>query len=193
MLNYIQYIAQDIALHINDLHKSAHGGSKTGEKLLFEHLSVSFRMFVRLRVTEEQDVEDIVQDTLMTIANKYRTIEFETSFAAWSYRVLENVLGRYYRSKKRRARVIAQGGESQSLPPAPEENPMLKSRLLECLKLISKTKLRHARILTLHFQGYSVKEICKRLGLSVNNLYVMLWRARAMLAECIEKGMSTHE
>jgi DNA-directed RNA polymerase specialized sigma24 family protein len=46
---------------------------------------------------------------------------------------------------------------------------------------------RHARILVMKYQGYRTAEICERMSITPNNLYVTLSRARAMLKACLEK------
>ena len=179
---------REITLHINALYEQARSGEKAAEDRLFEALSVSFRLFVRHRVRDEQDGYEIVQEALLTIARKYRGIEFESSFSAWGYKVLEHVLMRFYRSQKTRDRFFSRTSDDELPQPSWEPDPTLKPRLLECLQKISGTKLRHARILTMHFQGYSSAETCQRLDISLNNFYVILSRARKLLETCLENG-----
>ena len=85
-------------------------------------------------------------------------------------------------------KVFARSSDETVQQAGQEIDPTLKSRLLDCLRKLSKTRLAHARILTLHFQGFSVPEICDRVGISSNNLYVRLSRARKLLANCLENG-----
>jgi len=175
-------------LSINALYEHSRSGDKTAEKLLFENLAVSFSVFVRHRTQSPDDVHEVVQEALTTIAAKYRDIEFETSFSAWAYKILEHKLLHYYRAEgQRRARFVTTANQRNDAAYA-DIDPTLRRRLLDCLKMVSQTRLRHARVLTLHFQGYSIKEICHRLGVTTNNLYVMLSRARTMLKTCLEKG-----
>ncbi|MCP4703685.1 MAG: hypothetical protein GY865_03665, partial [candidate division Zixibacteria bacterium] len=47
---------------------------------------------------------------------------------------------------------------------------------------------RHARILNLHFLGYTTEEICSRLEITKTNMYSLLSRARSMLELCLNKG-----
>lgn len=179
---------RETALHINALYEQARDGEKADEDRLFQALSVSLRLFVRHRVRDEQDGYEIVQESLLIIARKYREMEFESSFSAWAYKVLEHVLMRFYRSQKTRDKVFSRTAEGEFPQPSWEPDPTLKPRLLDCLKKLSDTKLRHARILSMHFQGYSSAEICQRLEISTNNFYVILSRARKLLESCLEKG-----
>ena len=173
---------------INALHKEAAGGSRAAEQQLFDALTVSFRLFAGHRIQNRDDLEEVVQEALMVIARRYQEIEFEVSFAAWANKVLENTVLKYYRSKGTRQRIFDAGTDGMDEVASYQPDPMLKKRLLDCLREVSRTRLRHARILTLHFQGYTVDEICRRLGITVNNFYVTLMRARNLLAECLGRG-----
>jgi DNA-directed RNA polymerase specialized sigma24 family protein len=61
-------------------------------------------------------------------------------------------------------------------------------RLLTCLKKINKINSAHARILNLHHLGFSTAEICRKFGWTHNNFYIRLFKARALLHDCLEKG-----
>ena len=61
-----------MATDINTLYQQASAGDSTAAEQLFCLLGVSYRMFVRHRVMNSQDCEEIVQDALTTIAEKYR-------------------------------------------------------------------------------------------------------------------------
>ena len=174
-------------MNINELHSQVSSGGPRAEKQLFEKLTVSFSVLVRHRIREEADILEIVQDALTVVASKYKEMEFTTSFSAWSYKILEHVLLRYYRAKGYREKLFVRTDEMDTVAGNYEPDPALKAKLLECLKQLGRTRLRHARILTLHFQGFSVEEISSRLGVSSNNFYVMLSRARGLLQGCLKQ------
>lgn len=171
-------------MNINALHSDLISEEGASENELFEYLTVSFRLFAQQRIWNEQDSEEIVQDALMTIAKKYREIEFTTSFAAWAYKVLNHKMLDYYKAKRVRVdahtRIVDEGNPDMSSKP----DSALKRQLLKCLR---KMRGRHARVLNLHYQGYSTDEICDKLDLKPGNFYVVLSRARSMLELCLEK------
>jgi RNA polymerase sigma-70 factor (ECF subfamily) len=177
-----------MATDINGLYHQVLAGDSTAAEELFCLLGVSFRMFVRHRVMNGQDCEEIVQDALTTIAEKYRTVQIESSFAGWAYKVLNNKVLDYYKSKRvRSARTTPIEAAEHDLIGAAAD-PQLKTRLLDCLRKIHGANSFHARALNFHYQGYSTEEICAKLGIASNNFYVMLSRARTMLRVCLEKG-----
>jgi len=175
-------------LTINELHALAKGGDNQAENRLFCSLTESFRLFVQHRIWDEQDAEELVQDTLATIAEKYRGIDFAASFAAWAYKTLENKLLHYYRTKHGRESRFAQMTDDQEHEDFRASDPALKRQLMNCLRRICEANNRYARILNLRYQGYSTEEICERLGITRNNAYILLSRARSMLKLCLEKG-----
>lgn len=147
----------------------------------------SFSIFVQQRIWNRQDGEEIVQDTLMTIKDKYGNMHFETSFAAWAYKVLENKILYFLRSKRYHENKYLRVPDYNQ-PHQVFSDPVFKRQLLDCLKKVSVKNIRQARILNMHYQGYSTDEICDKMKLTRNSLYIHLSRARSMLKFCLEKG-----
>lgn len=173
---------------INELHKLVLSGDKEAENLLFKNLSDSFLIFAQHRLWDRADSEEIVQETLMTITAKYKEIKFETSFSAWSYKVLENKLMSFHRTKKSREEKIRQLTEKNMTSPNWTPNPTLRLKLRECLQAISKYSSRYARIINLSYQGFDTDEICVKLKTERGNVYNLLSRTRRLLRTCLEKG-----
>ena len=174
-------------MDINELHRLAAAGDRVSEEELFRQLTARFRLFARQRVWDRADADEVVQETVKTIFEKYRQIKFETSFAAWAYRVLNNKLLTFMATKGRREKKIEEQIERQ--PAVQNEGGGdLEARLLACLSDLNRANSRHARILNLHYQGFTVKEISTRLGLTRTNFYTILSRARTMLAACLDRG-----
>jgi RNA polymerase sigma factor (sigma-70 family) len=179
---------QGTSAAINVLHKAVASGDSSAQERLFGCLTARFRLFVRLRITDRQDAEDVVQDALATIIREYRDMTFSSSFAAWAYKVLDNKVLSYIQSQSRRARRIERDPPEYVEAEADLPDPRLKSRLLNCLKQILKVNQRYARSLSLHYQGYGTEDICRRLDIKANTFYSLLSRARTMLDNCLETG-----
>jgi RNA polymerase sigma factor (sigma-70 family) len=175
-------------LDINSLYKNTLAGHDDSEEKLFSALVVRFRLFVRLRVWNEVDCDDIVQNTMLVIAREYRQTEITTSFSAWAYKVLENRILRYLKEKKTETKRIGAMSPDLSASSSSEPDLRLEERLLKCMKKVAETNRNYARILNLCYQGYSTHEICEKLKITPNYSYVALSRARSMLEICLEKG-----
>lgn len=175
---------------IDNLYLLARDGDQKAEEQVFSRLSARFQLFIRRRISDAQDREEVVQDALMAVCKDYKNVTFRSSFAAWAYKVLENRLFYYYQTKKSRsarARKLAEMEQVSASSPEDEEID-LKQRLLNCLRGICKSNPRYARILNLHYLGYGSDEICERLSLTHSNYYSILSRARSLLEYCLGKG-----
>ena len=112
---------------------------------------------------------------------------FETSFSAWAYRVLSFKIQDHVKRARTRRRLDEQLAEGTDRNPSAPADQQLLARLISCFRKVSRSNPRHARILNLHYQGYSTREICEKMSISSNNLYVVLSRARKALESCLEK------
>jgi len=172
---------------LNGLFQAARTGDRAAENTLMQHLTVSFRLFTQHRLWSEPDTEEVVQDALLTIATKYRDVEIESSFAGWAYRVLQNKIMDYVKKRSTRRRLDEQWNRDGQERAAVTPDPDLRSRLIDCFRKLARRNSRHARILNLHYQGFASPEICRKLGITENNLYVLLSRARRALELCLGK------
>lgn len=173
---------------INDLHRATESGEKGPEERLFQALTVRFRVFVLRKVGDQGAAEEIVQEALMTIARLYRQEKFDTSFSAWAYNVLKNRLKDHFRRSRRESDRMEFRAETPQPPADWTPDPTLESRLVECLRQISRRSPIYARALNLKHLGYEASEICDRLKVTANHFYVSLSRARSLLKHCLEKG-----
>lgn len=124
----------------------------------------------------------------MVVFQKYRAINFETSFAAWAHQVLQNEILKFYRSQANRAKILVRDHDDSVSASTWNSDLELKRRMLECIKKICGAYIRYARILNLKYQGYTGEEICERLAITPNNFYSMVSRARSLLDTCLETG-----
>ncbi len=174
-------------MNINEFYNIAREGDRAAESSLFRQLTVSFRLFAQQRIWNDQDAEEVVQEAVLTISERYRDITFETSFSAWAYRVLNHKILDYIKRKGRRQKLIEQVRQETDTELTWQPDPDLRARLIECFQKMNGSNPRHARILNLHYQGFTTGEICSRLKLTDNYFYVMLSRARTALEVCLEE------
>ena len=175
-------------MNTNDLYEKARNGDDAAENRLFEQLTVRFRYLATLKLGNEADAEEIAQEALMVISKEYKEITIEISFAAWAYKVLENRILNFLRSKTVRQCSFEEKKRNGDSLNGHHPEPNLKRRLLECLRQLSNSNSRYARILNLHYQGFTTNEICEKMEITSGNFYVILSRARSLLQECLDKG-----
>jgi RNA polymerase sigma factor (sigma-70 family) len=180
-------LAMEPGQAIDELYALAQRGDTTAKERLFARLLVSFRVIARHRMWRDEDADDVVQDALMAVVGKYEELTVESSFAAWAYRVLNNKIVDHYKIKRIRSGKVEQLAQKQAATKTHDPDLTLKLRIKTCFSKINQAHRQHARILSLHFQGYTTDEICLRLGITRNNCYVSLSRARAMLEKCLNQ------
>jgi RNA polymerase sigma factor (sigma-70 family) len=173
--------------HLEDLVTQAKAGDKKAEELLFRYLLVRFKAIAKRRIGTRADAEDVAQEACVTVLEKYKAAMYPRGFPAWAYKILRNKIGNYYKGKPDRdsQEDIDRIPDALSVPPDCDTKMML----IRCLRQIMEKNPTYARILNLAYQGYRTEEICRRLGITSNNFYVTLSRARKMLKKCPERGV----
>ena len=173
---------------MNHLLLQARKGDKIAEKQLFECLRVRFRHFAGRIIRDKDAVEDVVQEACVTVLEKYKTTTFPKGFSAWAYGVLNMKIRKYLeRTAVSQKRSVPESmANNLKVMPSVLSDPDLKRRLIECLKRILEVNRRYARALNLSYLGYEVDEMCQRLNVNPNNLYVILNRGRSMLKDCLQ-------
>jgi len=175
-------------LDLDLLFENARRGDTAARDELFLHLRERFKLVLHHRIWNRSDAEDILQDALVNVELKYRELEIEKSFAAWAHRVLINQINQYYRRKGiKDSRLVHLDGEAGEYAMSTTMLE-LERRLVDCLRKLHSVNRRHARVINLHYQGYTTDEICGKLNFSRGNLYLLLYRARAMLKRCLDNG-----
>jgi len=173
---------------ISEIYGLAAGGDRKAESKLFEVLTERFHLFAHLRVWNREEAEDLVQEALAVVAAEYRAVKIESSFAAWAHKIMENRLLGYIQKRRREKGRVISGGNNEYLTASWTPDPTMRLRLLDCLKKVCEANPRYARIINLHHLGFSRQEISGRLEITLDQTYVVMSRARAMLKECLEKG-----
>jgi len=140
------------------------------------------RNFIRRRVADQGDAEDILQDVFYELVEAYRMMKPVEQVTAWLFRVARNRITDLFRRKKREARsepaAIAEDGETlqwEDLLPSPDAGPQaayVRSVLLEELDAaLDELPDEQREVFIAHeLMGYSFKELAAQSGVSVNTL-----------------------
>ena len=170
---------------LNQLLTRAKAGDKMAEEELFRYLSVRFLALAKRRVGEGV-AEDIAQEACVTVLEMYKTKEYPKGFAAWAYKILRNKIGNYLRNKNdmQRGPYIEHVVNTSTV----KTDCDLKRMLIRCFKQLVKRNRTYARALNLVHQGYKTEEICTKLRITPNHLYVILNRGRLLLGSCLQRG-----
>ena len=146
---------------------------------VFERHYSSVLSYVRGKIGNEQDAEDLCSDAFMYCYNQYDTYDPEkSSVSTWLYLVVNSRIKNYYRDHKSHADI----DELQNVIPD-EGSDMDRAIYLQQLRntlagAIGKLPERQQKIVILHyFHNKSSQEIAEELDMTPGNVRVQLSRA----------------
>ena len=141
------------------------------------------RNFIRKRVADAGDAEDILQDLFYELVEAYRLMKPVGQVSAWMFRVARNRIIDFFRKKKRGALEdelvpTIEDGEAQLLEellPSPDAGPeaaYARSVLLEELDAaLDELPEEQRHVFIAHeLEGRTFKELGAETGISVNTL-----------------------
>jgi len=141
------------------------------------------RNFIRKRVTDQSEAEDILQDVFYELVEAYRLMKPIEQVTAWLFKVARNRITDLFRRKTReepRTEPAARAEEGQELqwedllpsPDAGPESAYARSVLLEELEAALGELPQEQRDVFIghELMGYSFKELAEQTGVSVNTL-----------------------
>ena len=141
------------------------------------------RNFVRKRVADAGDAEDILQDVFSELVEAYRLMQPIEQVGAWLYRVARNRIVDSFRKKRPEALgegPVASAGEEdalllEELLPSPDAGPeaaYARSVLLEEIDAaIQELPEEQREVFVAHeIEGRSFKQLAEETGVSVNTL-----------------------
>lgn len=140
--------------------------------------SPRLRNFIRRRVADEADVEDVLQDVFSELFEAYRLLQPIEQVGAWLYRVARNRITDRYRRRGTEARVELPDDDAEhllDLLPSADAGPeaaYLRAALLEELdEALEELPEEQQQVFIAHeFEGRSFKELAAETGESVNTL-----------------------
>nr|WP_315477400.1 sigma-70 family RNA polymerase sigma factor [uncultured Undibacterium sp.] len=181
--------------HIAELHQQ------------LELMRPALQRFALLQLRNSVHAEDAVQETLLAVLEKPNSFSGKSSLRTYVIGILKFKIIDFLRAGNREAQLADFAGEDQSdddivdhlfsanghtiesasawgAPEASLQQQDFFKTLEICLE---KLPAQTARVFMMReWLELSTEEICKDLGLSTSNLWVLLYRARLRLRECLE-------
>jgi len=167
-----------------------------------EREQTRLRNFIRQRVLDESDAEDILQEVFYELVQAYRLMKPLEQVGAWLFRVARNrIIDRFRKRRPEAARSNAGEEEGELFPwedllPSPDAGPeaaYARQVLLEELDAaLDELPEEQREVFVAHeFEGRSYRELAAATGLSVNTLlsrkhYAVLYLRRRLRAICDE-------
>jgi RNA polymerase sigma factor (sigma-70 family) len=141
------------------------------------------RAFIRKRVADQSDAEDVLQDVFYELVEAYRMMKPVEQVTAWLFRVARNRITDLFRRRTREARAAelakfnAEGEELllDELLPSPDAGPdaaYARGVLVEALDdALEELPAEQRDVFVAHeLMGYSFKDLAEQSGVGVNTL-----------------------
>jgi RNA polymerase sigma factor (sigma-70 family) len=140
------------------------------------------RAFIRRRVADQSDAEDILQDVFYELVETYRMMKPVEQVTAWLFRVARNRITDLFRRKTREAPaaepVVTEEGEElrlEDLLPSPDAGPdaaYARTLLVDALdEALEELSAEQREVFIAHeLMGYSFRELSEQSGIPVNTL-----------------------
>ncbi len=162
-------------------------GDKPAYARLLRETARFLRPYFSKRLSFEAEVDDLLQETLISIHKARHTYEGRRPYKPWAYAIarfrLQDFLRMHYADHLRHAEELS-GFESGPAGDVTESGISYESIRAEVEKLPEK----QAAILRLmHQEGYTAREVAEKLGMSESAVKVAAHRAYKVLRKRLER------
>lgn len=143
--------------------------------------------FILVRVQDEHDAEDILQDIFCKIHNNIANLKDEDKLEDWIYQITRNTIIDYYRHRAKAMAPSLDTPEDATDVATTADTGREVVRDLKALRAMIDDlpeKYRQAIILT-EYEGLTQKEAAEKLGLSLTGAKSRVQRARKRLKEML--------
>ena len=158
-----------------------------------QHLRGAIRAFVLSRVKDPPVAEDITQETLVRLTQRFHTLRDADRLEAWVFQIARNAVADHFRAAKASEpfdeETHAPASEPDAHEPLAVEDEKLRRAVATYVRSVVENlpePYRGALLLT-EFEGTSQVDLAQRIGLSVSAAKSRVQRARAMLREEMER------
>jgi len=151
---------------------------------VWDELSVPLKSFIKKRIANEADADDIFQEVFMKIHNNIYDLLDDHKIHAWVYRITRNAIVDYYR---RHNNSIELSDFSDELAMEPAEDINSNVEIAACLKTMidSLPEIYKQALLLTEFENLTQKELSEKMGLSLSGAKSRVQRGRDKLKEML--------
>ena len=170
---------------------------------IWEEFHQRLLAFIRRRVANQHDAEDILQDVFTRIHTNLSRLKNGESVTAWIYRITHNATADYYRERAKATEGVAElrsevkSGRTPLLRQGDEGNGVDSdgsSEFARCVEpLLSQLPERYREAITMtELRGLTQKETAQRIGLSVSGMKSRVQRARKKMKDLLLNCCAVH-
>jgi RNA polymerase sigma-70 factor (ECF subfamily) len=149
--------------------------------LLWSEFSRRLLAFIRRRVRNEADAEDILQEVFLRIHQRAASVNDADRLTGWLFQVTRNAIADFYRAPVRRE--VAVGAADDPAFAQPPDFAPLTDEIATCLRplLTGLSPTCREAIALVDLGGVTQPEAARQLGLSVSGMKSRVQRGRQAL------------
>ena len=176
---------------LKELIEGCCNNDRKSQKEIYELLAGKLYSSSLKYASSEEDAQDILQDSFITIFKKVKQFNHKGSFEGWCRRIVVNeALGRYRKNKLR----TVSDERLLNIEAEVDEEDAEKIELNYLLNLIHELPDRYRLVFSLYaLDGYSHKEIAELMEITVGTSKSNLSRARNLLQEKVQNWRSNNK
>jgi len=144
---------------------------------IWQEYSTSLRGFLYSRVSNDADVEDLLQEVLIKTHQNLDTVVSSEKIKPWLFQLTNNTIIDYYR-KKGRTRDVSAADLAYA-----EDDVVVEQALAQCVEPFIQALPKESAdlLLAIDIEGQSQKDYAERAGISYSTLKSRVQRSRAKL------------
>jgi RNA polymerase sigma-70 factor (ECF subfamily) len=163
--------------------------AQAGDAIAMEQLLREWRpkliRFVYGQLKHEDAAQDVVQETLIKLANNIRHLASPAAFPGWAYTIARRECVEHFRRERRQLR-DGTGFDDARLDCEADDNARVFEPSLEMEECLGRLRREDRELLSLHYWcGLELKEIAQIAGVAAGAVKTRLFRARVHLRELL--------
>ena len=176
---------------IQDLIKLAKEKDQKSQTRLTNLFWVDVFSFVMKKVRDENIADEITIGVFSKVLNKLDLYDPEFEFKTWLLMIAQNTIIDYWRKQSREVEVLPIKETFMEIQrhstKSPEEFLISEEDRRKIQDLVASMNNNYAEIIQLRFfEELSIKEIAKKLNISVDNTKIRIMRAKKVLAQLLK-------
>lgn len=163
----------------------AQAGDSVAYRELLGGLYSFLRNYLKRRIFEQNEIEEVVQEVLMAVHKSLHTYDSQRPFMGWFMSIVEYKVTDYIRAQQKQKANVTLESIAEVLKSVAADSDLK----LDIEKAISNLSHNEKSVLTeLKLKGHSVMEVAKALKLSESNVKVIAHRAYVNLKKQFGAG-----
>lgn len=151
---------------------------------IWEEFSIPLKRYIKNRVANEQDCDDILQEVFIKIYNNIDSLKNDSKIHAWIYKITRNTIIDFY---KRSDKKLLNSELLENLRDYKEEEMSANTEIASCLKVMVNNlpDIYKEAIFLTEFQNLTQRELSEKTGITISGAKSRVQRARKMLKQML--------